>query len=88
MKIKLHANLGTNDFPDQPLQAGIHEVDDSFAARLIALRLADPIIEAKAKIVAATEPDVATMQGAPSPVAIESRQPAKSQSMNKPKTEK
>lgn len=43
MKIRVHCNLGTKDFPDAPLTEGEHEVDDKFGAKLVGLKLATDI---------------------------------------------
>ena len=62
MKIKLLCNLGTNDYPDTPLQEGEHDVPDNLANKLIARKLAVAIEQPKPPEVKAVpaEPTIAS----------------------------
>jgi len=77
-RIKLHCNLGYSEYPSNPLQAGEHEVDEVFAAKLIARNLATRLPPKAAAVQAATT-------AAPSPEFRTFAEPAKTTEPTPPK---
>jgi hypothetical protein len=69
MLVKVLLNLGTNDFPDSPLQEGEHDLPDAFAARLIAEKLAVAVKPPKKTQTASVTPVVANVT-TPPPIAV------------------
>jgi hypothetical protein len=83
MKVKVLLNLGTNDYGDNALPAGEHEVGDSFGRLLISRRHAVEAAAKTRKQQRRKKPDVSVKAVAPqgevvaeqSPVSVEAQKP-------------
>jgi hypothetical protein len=66
-RVKILLNLGTMDYPENPLPEGEHEVTDEFAAKLIARRHAVLLPPVKATISSAKAEPPEAVETKPEP---------------------